>query len=98
MRIPDRVKIGGVDVGVIKEPSIDEDERYLGLADCVGNKIYLATHNKGRRVCPHQAAIVFLHEIIHHVSDQGGVGLKERQVQAVAAGLYQVLKDNKLRF
>lgn len=37
-----------------------------------------------------------LHEVIHSLSEGMGVGLKEEQVRALSAGLYCVLKENKV--
>ena len=36
-----------------------------------------------------------LHEIVHGINDDRGLGLTEDQVAGISAGFYQVLRDNK---
>jgi hypothetical protein len=40
----------------------------------------------------------FLHEILHQIDDKKDARLRENQINKMSDGLYQTLKDNKLRF
>lgn len=48
--------------------------------------------------CPSQIASTLLHEIIEALDMNLGLGLEHKQIVGLEAGLYQVLKDNKLVF
>ena len=39
-----------------------------------------------------------LHELIHVVSSNRGMRLKEAQVESLANGLFQIIRDNDLDF
>ncbi len=44
---------------------------------------------------PDRAASVIFHEIIHSVESEYGVGLDEKQVTALASGLFECMRNNK---
>lgn len=101
MKIPKRLKIGGHYVQVKNCRDIVSDDgrvKYLGKSFTSENLIVLAHEYDGRELPKSTVDETFLHEIVHVVETNAGLNLKEGQVNALASGLYQVLKDNKLSF
>lgn len=100
MIIPSKINIAGHDVDVDVEPmALDSDmEQNMGLAHKIQDKIRIAQNCKGVGVSIDNQGETFLHEIIHIVADKWDTRVSEKQVTVLATGLYQVLKDNKLKF
>ena len=92
MDIPKTLKIGGQIFTVTienrsKESGIDK------LGTCYGskNRIWLDTEQPET-----QMESTLIHEIIEALNWQLNIGLEERQICQIEAGLYQVFKDNKI--
>ncbi len=99
MKIPKKLKIGGHIVLVnsdSKEFSKDLGlDKFCGKGFLGGEVILINRHS----ICRSQQEESFLHEIIHHILFHAGWNketINEALVQSLAAGLYQVLKDNKM--
>ncbi len=90
MKIPKRIKIGGHWFDVIHKNG-ETGFRDSGFKGSWSNVIVL---NKGLKQSKRES--VLLHEIIHEISWQNDLDLKEETVSTIAEGLYQVLVDNKL--
>jgi len=103
MKIPKRIKIAGHVVTVkMMRNAIEKGggKITVGLACYHENQIRLATHYAENKTRADRQNIEenFCHEVLHHICSKYGVAMKERDVNTLAAGLYQVLKDNKLDF
>ena len=90
MKIPKRIKIGG-HWFTIEYSNGDKGFRDSRFKGSWNNIIVL---NKGLKQSKRES--VLLHEIIHEISWQNDLDLKEETVSTIAEGLYQVLVDNKL--
>ena len=92
MKIPRTLKIDGetwtVERHLVKKN--DLETQYFGRTDHYEKKI---TIDMSRR-----SNSTFLHEIIHAVDVNRHLDLEERQVKALAHGLYAVIIDNNLDF
>lgn len=107
MKIPKELRIGAQ---TVKVELVDSLEGHRELGDAIGhssgsiNRILLS-----RSVDDPYAGVpalmpesvmtdTFLHEIIHMVSNNYGIGLDENQVMGLAGALLQVIRDNNLDF
>ena len=99
MKIPKTIKIGGHEVLVnsdSKRFSKDLELDDLCGKTFIGSEVILINRHT---ICRSQQEESFLHEIIHHILFHAGWNdetINEQLVQSLAAGLYQVLKDNNL--
>ena len=101
MKIPESIRIGGVEYEIRREPNVrDEGRLCYGRISFEEDTIWLST-SEGmghQRTC-----VTLLHEILHGILYQAGTGLdldeetEEQVVLAMAKGLYQVLEDNGWR-
>lgn len=98
MKIPNRIKVAGHLILIKKSKMFKASPGVLGLAYMPGNQIHLSNTFDGESLPEATKSEVFLHEIIHHISDKYYVGLREKQVGQLASGLFQVIRDNKLDF
>jgi hypothetical protein len=89
VRIPKRVKIGGLHYAVKCEKEVS-DGRLAGLVDHDNLTIFV------EQCAPEQMADTFLHESLHSMSHTFHIGLNEEQVCVLAPVLHAFLKDNKL--
>lgn len=90
-KIPNSLKILGHDFKVIM---LDDNETSnYGSMNPNTNTIRV---NKNKTQS--QIESTFLHEIIEAINQSLEINLEHRQITALEAGLYQVLKDNKLTF
>ena len=94
MKIPESVRIGGVEYRVLdKQPALNDGERLLyGQIDYCSNEIKLSDFEQG-----HEARCVTLwHEILHGVRKHANMDIQdeEKVVEMFARGIYQVLQDN----
>tara|TARA_Y100000401_G_C8199969_1_gene163039 strand:- start:121 stop:480 length:360 start_codon:yes stop_codon:yes gene_type:complete len=99
---PKSFRVNGCDVPIYWVSSDDELSSVIPdkeLGDCSG---YAVTYPKLAVVVdrtfletdPQLAQMTLLHEILHIVSDLNGIGLSEKQVLGLEAGLFGVAKDN----
>jgi len=97
MKIPKSIRIAGHDVRVRQVKSIQKNT-FLGEADHVTNTIYIAQNCHNKKVAKDQIIDTLLHEILHHLDDKLKIGLGEKKVTLLSAGLFQVLSDNNIDF
>jgi hypothetical protein len=92
MQLPEQIRIGALTYAVEVLPGIGmlEEGRY-GLCRAASQRIELSAEiGEGLRIQ------TFLHEIIHAISFERAIDLKERQVDQLANGLLAFLVDNEL--
>ena len=106
MKIPKKIKILGYYWEVIsdeKGKSVIYDGNCFGSTHLGMQKIFIEHLERTTQQLREQS---FLHEILHAIWWQTGLGkrkdvdnkLEEEIIHPLAQGLYQVLKDNKLKF
>lgn len=103
MNIPKKIKIGGFDWIVIESDDIAEESQVFGSTHYQKQKLFVEKSETEQKKFQ-----TLLHEIIHALYWQTGLTEREKNkdapikeeefVQAISMGLYQVLKDNNLRF
>ena len=97
MKIPAKLKVGGITYKVIKGYKFTEIE--LGGQAChTEAEIRLSdTGHGGREYAIEKKEEIFLHEILHAVDCIYNTGeTEEAVIDRLSNGLYQVLKDNGL--
>ena len=98
MKIPESVRISGVEYSVVLTPHlmhdnvaayghIDYDRSLIGLSDTFGTE-----HQKRCQI--------LWHEILHGIRESNGMEIEDEEevVEMFAKGIYQVLQDNGARF
>lgn len=96
MRIPESIRIGGVEYRIVNESRMNDGQILLAgqirLMEC---EIAIATE------CSHEYACLTLwHEIMHGIEEQAQIKLgkdREHIIEAFARGVYQILQDNGRR-
>ena len=68
------------------------EKGYITFGQTRAQKHLILLNNKN---CRGQDKETLMHEIFHVVSNLTGSNLSEKQVTAMASGLYSVIKDNK---
>jgi hypothetical protein len=90
MSWPTSVKVGAVEYSVAEVAGLRLDGAEMcGLCRVGPCQIEVKADMPAAR-----ARETLLHEVIHAVNSEYGIGLKERQVQALGTALVQVLRDN----
>lgn len=96
MKIPDKIRISGVEYDVELSPNLRDSSRLLcGRIDYDSCKIHLSTTDCQN----HQyRCIVLWHEILHGIIEDRGLELEEeleeKVCEALSRGIYQLLQDN----
>lgn len=100
MKIPDSVRISGVEYAIVTKPNLRDSSRLLcGRIDYNTATIYLSETD-----CQSDEfrCVVLWHEIIHGILEDRGVQLdedvEESVCEALSRGIYQVLQDNAHKF
>lgn len=100
MKIPDSVRISGVEYAIVTKPNLRDSSRLLcGRIDYNTATIYLSETD-----CQSEEfrCIVLWHEIIHGILEDRGFHLdedvEENLCEALSRGIYQVLQDNARKF
>lgn len=95
MKIPNKVKINGIDyevkkikIGEVPPLMKNHADGQTSYSECI---IYLDNELNEQRMFQ-----IFLHEIIHTIEWANNLDSSEDYIQSMSSGLYQVLKDNKL--
>jgi len=104
MKIPNKLKIGGHEYQ-IAYPYIFT-ERFDRWGDCdnaVKTIRVMEVDGSGTKRAESAIAVTFLHEILHAIDHLTGHEQffgpdGEKRIEALSEGLFQVLRDNKLRF
>lgn len=93
MKIPESIRVGGLEFRVVKEYRLNDGLKMLAgqirHMDCV---IAIAEESSHEYAC-----LSLWHEIIHAIEEQAQLELgedRERIIEAFARGVYQVLQDN----
>jgi hypothetical protein len=100
MKIPDSVRISGVEYAIVTEPNLrDSGQLLCGRIDYNSRTIYLSETD-----CRSYEfrCIVLWHEIIHGILEDRRLQLdedvEESVCEALSRGIYQVLQDNARKF
>lgn len=94
MKIPNEIKIGGIEY---KVELIDENIDDIHNAEFIGRVLFKEQKIKILNSYPVEKKFkTLLHEIIHILSEDLKIGIEEENICRLEAGLFQVLKDNKL--
>ncbi len=94
MKIPDSVRIGGVEYEVFdNQPSLNDGENLLyGQIDYRESIIRISDLCEGHQM----KCITLMHEILHGIRNHAGLEVENEEdvVDMFARGMYQVLQDN----
>ena len=92
MKIPKKIKAFGFVYPVIQKKNLrDKEGKWLGLIAHKEGEIKLDKNQHHRR-----KEQVLLHELVHFVNAEERIKMKERDVEKLSTGLYQILKDNNI--
>jgi predicted SprT family Zn-dependent metalloprotease len=99
MIIPNKVKVGGLEFEVLEDVNVNNEGQVFGSTHFRKQKIFIEPDEKQQK-----KEQTFFHEVLHAVWWQAGLhsrykeqkNLEEEIVEALANGMYQVLKDNDL--
>ena len=98
MKIPESVRIGGVEYEVIAGvPSLNDGQNMLyGQIDYHNSTIKLSDVAQGHQM----NCITLWHEILHGIRNHAGLEIENEEeiIDMFARGIYQVLQDNGARF
>jgi len=96
MKIPDSIRINGVDYEIVYTPALNDQVNLLyGRIDYENSTIELNSQNQAhQRMC-----VTLWHEILHGIAFTQGMSEtmgddEEKIIDAFARGIYQVLQDN----
>ena len=93
MKIPEKIRIGGVEFAVVVEPRLNDGQRMLaGQIRHMECQIAIAEESSHEYRC-----LSMWHEIMHGIEAQAQLDLGDQQekvIEAFARGVYQVLQDN----
>lgn len=96
MKIPDNIRINGVDYKIVYIPALNDSVDVLyGRVNYENSTIELNSENQAhQRMC-----ITLWHEVLHGIAFSMGIAEtmgdnEEKIVDAFARGIYQVLQDN----
>lgn len=93
MKIPDTIRINGIDYAVVMRDSLDDGQSVLcGRIDNLQNVIELSSRYGYQSQC-----VTFWHECLHGIEYINGLQLgedKEKIIDTFAYGVYQILQDN----
>lgn len=98
MKIPESVRIGGVEYEVIDNVSGLNDGQNVLAGEINYNDSVIRLNEV---VAGHQMKCITLwHEILHGIRNHAGIEIKDEEtvVELFAKGIYQVLQDNGARF
>jgi hypothetical protein len=102
LKIPIRVRVAGHWIETVYRDEIEPLEEGsfspMGLALFGSNTIVIAKRHFNSPISESNKAEAWIHELIHHIDEKYDVGLSEKNVRRLAAGLHQVLTENKISF
>jgi|GEM_PF-1466783 len=94
VEIPKEIKIAGKTYSVeVKDLLKSAGVTNAGKSYSYSQKIWIDTSAH-----PEQQEETLLHEIIEMLNDTYDMDLDHQDISTISAGLYQIIKDNKLRF
>ena len=97
MKIPESIRIGGMEYQVRYTPQLNDGVNLCyGKIDFEKSCIQL---NGSMELSHEKLCVVLLHEILHGIRNYAGIEIAEEEavVEMFAKGLYQVLQDNGQR-
>ncbi len=93
MKIPENVRISGIDYKIENEENLNDGINVLsGQIDYCKSEIYLNSKYGHQNKC-----VTLWHEILHGILTHSNIDLgetEERIIDILAYGIYQVLQDN----
>lgn len=93
MKLPETIRIGGVDYSVVITDSLNDGMKVLcGQVDYQKSTIRIHSSDEHQFQC-----VTVLHEVLHAIAQQRGFELgknEEKIIDGFAYGIYQVLQDN----
>ncbi len=93
MKIPDKIRIGGIEYAIIHESRLNDGQALLaGQSRPMDCEIALAEESSHE-----YKSLTLWHEIMHGIEEQFQIDLGENRehiIEAFARGVYQVLQDN----
>ena len=94
MKIPNKIRIAGVEYDVLYEPTLRDGGSVLfGRIDYERMQILLSeeSNRNHQRYC-----LTLLHEVLHGIVEANGMEVEREEavIEMFARGLYQVLQDN----
>ena len=97
MKIPNKIRIAGVEYDVLYEPTLRDGGSVLfGRIDYERMQILLSeeSNRNHQRYC-----LTLLHEVLHGIVEANGMEVEREEavIEMFARGLYQVLQDNGAR-
>jgi len=93
MKLPNKIKIGGLYLDIVLDDRLAASNDRFGECDHIKGRIVI----DGVQPDDHKE-VTLLHEIIEKINLEYELGFEHRQITALASCLYQVLKDNGLAF
>ena len=93
MRIPEKVKIGGLTYTVEITEKLD-----LGSLNCSAEIAYNALMIRVTPQAKEKMEADFLHEVLHGIFNFLGLEQDERHVEEIAQALYALIRDNQEMF
>ena len=87
-----KVKAGPVTVQIRIDPNLGVKEGLWGEYDPNGDPDPLVRLAPGMQ--PRTFAMTVLHELLHHVDEAHGIGLREWQIRCIEQGLSGLMVDN----
>ena len=103
MILPKTLKIGGHEYKILFPYHFKERADYAGQCDHQLKEIRIDDQDGCGNIKPDSSIlVVFLHEILHAIDFSTGHCIflgndGEKHLEGISEGLYQVLKDNKLK-
>jgi len=97
MRVPKKLKIGGMSYDIIYPYDFEEDRSYLGLHQGLNNTIKLGNMNRGIKLPNDLILETFIHEIVHGIDFQYcGICFSEEQVELIGKILLTFFSQNEI--
>lgn len=94
MKIPDSIRIGGIDYDIISRPDLNNGVEVVYAHIDYEQSVISMNSNMGMG---HQFECITLwHEILHGIREHAGIVIEneEEVVEVLSKGIYQVLQDN----
>lgn len=95
MNIPESIRIGGVEYGIVFEPFLSNENGHELLGQIRYQQGIIAL-SENAEMCHDVACMTLLHEVLHGLARHFDLALEDEEtiVDAFARGLFQVLQDN----
>lgn len=92
--MPKEVKVGGMVWKVTEKPTVDKQLNTMGISNWIYNEIEIKED-----MCEQRKEETFVHELLHAIFYEAGIEEQdEDMINRVSKVLYQVLRENELKF